>query len=185
MSSVVSGIKNTFSNLPSQMASIGRNLVQGIWNGISNAKSWVLSKIKSFGKGIVNGIKSVFGIHSPSTVMRDEVGKYLAEGIGVGITDNADAPIDAMDELTSDLTNPSGINGVTLNRQLNHTFTGSVNGGSVGDLVELAKEYFPKLIEASKHAIYLDKNKLIGETINDINRELGNIYALEARGVTR
>lgn len=68
----------------SGMADVGKNLVQGLWNGINNAKDWVLDKIKGFGKSVLNGIKSFFGIKSPSRVFRDEIGKNLALGIGVG-----------------------------------------------------------------------------------------------------
>lgn len=77
-------IVNIIRNLPNEMANIGKNLVYGIWNGINNAKQWVLDKIKGFGKSVVDGIKSVFGIHSPSTVMEDQVGVNLAAGVGVG-----------------------------------------------------------------------------------------------------
>ena len=68
---------------------IGKNLVQGLWNGINNAKDWVLGKIKGFGKGILNGLKSFFGIKSPSRVMRDQVGKMIAEGTAVGIEEGS------------------------------------------------------------------------------------------------
>lgn len=68
------------------MVSIGTNIVQGIWNGINNAKDWILDKIKGFGDAVLDGLKSFFGIKSPSTVMRDQVGVYLAQGIGVGFT---------------------------------------------------------------------------------------------------
>lgn len=87
MSTLVSGIVNALSGLPGQMVSIGTNLVQGIWNGINNAVGWVLDKIRGFGASVVAGIKDIFGIASPSKLMRDEVGKYLAEGIGVGFED--------------------------------------------------------------------------------------------------
>jgi phage-related protein len=69
------------------IASIGKNLVQGIWNGISDATSWIIDKIKGFGSAVLNGIKKIFGIHSPSTVFRDEIGKNLALGLGNGFTD--------------------------------------------------------------------------------------------------
>ena len=78
--SIPSKIKEGIGNI----ASVGRNLVQGIWKGISNAKDWVLGKIKGFGKSILNGLKSFFGIKSPSRLMRDQIGKNLALGIGVG-----------------------------------------------------------------------------------------------------
>lgn len=75
---IVSGI--------SGMLDVGKNIVQGLWDGISNAKDWVLDKIKGFGSAILDGIKGIFGIHSPSTVFRDEVGKNLALGLGEGFT---------------------------------------------------------------------------------------------------
>lgn len=82
---------NTFVNfmkeLPGKMLDIGKNIVKGIWNGINNAKDWLINKIKDFAKGITDGIKKALGIHSPSTVMRDQVGKYVAQGIGVGFTE--------------------------------------------------------------------------------------------------
>ena len=84
---LINGIKTWFKDLPSNMANIGKNLVKGIWNGITNAKQWLLDKIKQFAKGITDGIKKALGIKSPSRVMRDEVGKYLAQGIGVGFED--------------------------------------------------------------------------------------------------
>ena len=45
-----------------------------------------MDRIKGFGSSILNGIKSIFGIHSPSTLFRDEVGKNLALGIGEGFS---------------------------------------------------------------------------------------------------
>ena len=80
--SVVSGIKDILS--VDNLKSIGKNLVQGLWNGISDMTGWVLNKIKGFGSSVLNGIKSFFGIHSPSTLFRDEVGKNLALGVGEG-----------------------------------------------------------------------------------------------------
>ena len=88
MSNMVNGIINTIKNLPSKMLEIGKNLVQGIWNGISGAVGWLWNKITSFCNGIVDGIKDVLGIHSPSRVFRDEVGKFLALGLGEGFNDN-------------------------------------------------------------------------------------------------
>lgn len=52
--------------------------------GIKNAKDWLLSKIGDFANGVVDGIKGFFGIHSPSKVMRDAIGKFLPPGIAVG-----------------------------------------------------------------------------------------------------
>lgn len=81
-------IVDTIKNLPSKLAEIGKNLVQGLWNGITSAGNWLKDKISSFAGGIIDGFKSTFGIHSPSTVMNKEIGRYLALGLGEGFNDN-------------------------------------------------------------------------------------------------
>jgi len=78
--SALNAIKGAFSGA----FKIGSNLVKGIWNGISSVTGWILSKIRGFGSAVIKGIKGIFGIHSPSTIMRDEVGKNLVLGIGKG-----------------------------------------------------------------------------------------------------
>lgn len=80
---VVDGI----SSLPGRVASIGSDIVKGIWDGISGAAGWLADKVSSFASGILDGMKNALGIHSPSRVFRDQVGKYIAQGIGVGFTD--------------------------------------------------------------------------------------------------
>lgn len=85
---IVSGIESAILTLPGKMLSIGKNIVQGLWNGISDMTGWVISKIQGFGESVLGGIKDFFGIKSPSRLMRDEVGKYMAQGIGVGFEKN-------------------------------------------------------------------------------------------------
>lgn len=83
-SQFVSGIVGGLAGLPGQVVSIGSNIVHGIWSGISGAAGWLMNQISGFVGNVVSGIKGFFGIASPSKVMRDEVGKYLAEGVAVG-----------------------------------------------------------------------------------------------------
>lgn len=82
-----SSILNYFKQLPSMFVEIGGNIIKGLWNGIKNVKDWLFDKIKGFKDAVLNKFKSFFGIKSPSTLFRDEVGTYLAQGIGVGFTD--------------------------------------------------------------------------------------------------
>ena len=81
---IASGIETAILTLPGKMASIGSNIVQGLWNGISDMTGWIIDKIGGFASSVVSSIKDFFGIHSPSRVMRDQVGKYLAMGVGTG-----------------------------------------------------------------------------------------------------
>lgn len=96
---LISQVKAWFGN----MVSVGKNIVEGLWKGIINAKDWLLNKIKSFAHTITQGIKDFFGIHSPSKVMRDEVGKMIALGIAEGIEDNRTEVEKVLDELNQNL----------------------------------------------------------------------------------
>lgn len=87
---IIGSIIRAFDNIGSVANSIGDNLVKGIWNGINNAKNWVISKIQGFGSAVLDGLKNFFGIHSPSTLFRDEIGKNLALGVGAGFTETMD-----------------------------------------------------------------------------------------------
>lgn len=74
--------------LPVKLKDLGKSILEGLWNGIKNAKDWLVEKIKGLGDVLIDAIKSVLGIHSPSTVFRDEVGKNMALGIGEGFDKN-------------------------------------------------------------------------------------------------
>lgn len=85
---IIGALLNGLGEAVSETVEIGSNIIKGLWQGISNMGSWIANKIKGFGEGVLNGLKSFFGIHSPSTVFRDEIGKYLAMGVGEGFEDN-------------------------------------------------------------------------------------------------
>lgn len=84
---VFSNIGNSAKEAITNFTNIGKNLIEGMWNGINNAKEWLRQKISGFFGGVVDSIKNFFGIHSPSTMFKDEIGKNLALGVGEGFSD--------------------------------------------------------------------------------------------------
>lgn len=64
---------------------VGQQLVEGLFNGIANAASWLYEKIKGWAGDVLDWIKGFFGIHSPSKVFADEVGKFIPPGITLGV----------------------------------------------------------------------------------------------------
>ena len=90
--------KKWLGKIPSYLKSIGDNLVKGLWDGINGATGWLKKKIKEWVDGIIDSIQSFFGIASPSKVMADEVGSYMAQGIGVGFNKTLPSVIQAMQE---------------------------------------------------------------------------------------
>ena len=49
--------------------------------------TWIKNKIKGWVGNVTEFLKSLFGIHSPSTLFRDEIGTNLALGLGEGFSD--------------------------------------------------------------------------------------------------
>ncbi|EQA6624832.1 tape measure protein [Listeria monocytogenes] len=99
--SAVDGIKDGFSNI----AQVGSDLIEGLWNGISDMAGWIQTKIQGFGKGVLDSLKDFFGIHSPSRLMRDQIGKFIPSGIAVGILGNAKQAKNAAISLAKAVTN--------------------------------------------------------------------------------
>jgi len=84
---IIKGIVGAFKNYIPKMADVGLNLIKGIGNGIANGAGWLLDKVTSMCNSVMDKVKGFFGIHSPSTVMRDKVGVFLAKGLGEGFDD--------------------------------------------------------------------------------------------------
>lgn len=87
---IIKSMISAFKQGIGDFVNIGKNLLNGLWEGIKNTKDWLLNKIKGFAKTITNGIKSFFGIHSPSRLFRNEIGKNLILGVGVAFEKDDD-----------------------------------------------------------------------------------------------
>ena len=177
---IITTIVKSLSNGLSQIKDVGKNLIRGLWEGISDMVGWIGDKIKGFGESVLGGLKSFFGIHSPSAIMRDEVGKFISEGIAVGITENGDSPIDAIDQVGNDMLNEAKtLNGATIRRQIETTFNGSVSTDT--SILERLDSILTKL--ENKTQIILDSGVLVGETIGQIDAGLASLQLLKRRGV--
>ena len=84
---IVDGIKGAFTAKIDEFKNIGKNVIDGIGSGISGAVDGVKGTVDSAANAITGFFRNPFGIHSPSTVMADEIGKPLMEGIAEGFTD--------------------------------------------------------------------------------------------------
>nr|DAT00356.1 MAG TPA: tail tape measure protein [Caudoviricetes sp.] len=85
---------------PSNIWDVGKQIVKGIWEGISNGFDWFKKKIKGWVGNVMSFIKNLFGIHSPSRVMRDEVGLQIGRGVANGITKSVSDVQNAMSYLS-------------------------------------------------------------------------------------
>jgi phage-related protein len=188
--SIFDGVVNTFKDLPSKLVSVGKDLVKGLWNGISDMTGWVIGKIQGFGSSVLSGIKSFFGIKSPSRVFRDEVGAMLAEGMAVGIEENADAPLDAMAGLSNDVMgeaaalsgmNLGTINGMAVERGLQGRAATAQATAAASSSMAAKLDAILAAIERGQ-VLTIDKKQLVGGTATDYDNTLGQRRALVARG---
>lgn len=102
---IVEGLLQGFGKI----VEVGGRLLEGIWQGIKDGATWLWNKIKGWAEDLLDSILGFFGIHSPSTVMRDQVGKNIALGLGDGISKYGDIAVDAMDDLANDILDAADI----------------------------------------------------------------------------
>lgn len=99
---IISAIVNGLLKGLAAIGEVGLDLVKGLFNGISNAAKWLYEKVKGWASSVVGWIKDFFGIHSPSKVFADEVGKFIPPGITLGVEQAMPRAMRAMgDELTA------------------------------------------------------------------------------------
>ena len=103
-------IRGAFSNAGSWLVSAGNNIIQGLINGIKDAIGNAVAAVKGAASSIVNAAKSALGIHSPSRVFCDEVGKMIPAGLGVGVTRNEKLAVRPVQSMVSALL-PSSLTG--------------------------------------------------------------------------
>lgn len=92
----MNNIVSTLSGIPGRVASIGGQIVNGIANGIRGAAGAVVSALGGVVNQAVEHAKSMLGIHSPSRVMRDLIGKNISRGVAVGIEDETATAVSAV-----------------------------------------------------------------------------------------
>lgn len=83
---IISQVKNAFTSV--DWGGVGRNIISGIANGLKGAAGAIVEAAKGAAESALNAAKNFLGIHSPSRVFRDQVGKMMALGMGIGFERN-------------------------------------------------------------------------------------------------
>ena len=82
-------------------AELSANIINGLIDGIGAAEDNLIATVTGAVGKAVDGVKKFLGIASPSKLMRDEIGKYIPEGLALGIEDEQGSVSRAMDLLGS------------------------------------------------------------------------------------
>lgn len=79
--------------------SIGSNIIDGIVEGVSSAAGSLVDSVVGAAQSALSGVKELLGIHSPSRVFENEVGKMIVAGITNGIGDGENSVERTMKQL--------------------------------------------------------------------------------------
>lgn len=162
-----------------EMFSAGADLIRGLWDGISSMKDWIGEKIGGFVDGVTSNFKSLLGIHSPSRVFRDEIGKFLPMGLAVGIERNIGVVKAAANEMANaamvDMSGYSYSPDVALNtggvRSIRRSFEASMTAG-----LDSQKQQQPIIVE---NVLVVDSEELGRMTENAVSAEQGQKITIQ------
>jgi phage-related protein len=101
ITTIVNGIRDRFREI--DWGGIGHSIIEGIANGIRNGAGAIVDAARNAAEAAYNAARNLLGIHSPSSVAAEDIGKPFAQGIGVGISDE-------LQRMSSSLS--GGINGM-------------------------------------------------------------------------
>ena len=178
MPTIIASIVSGLSDARKAIVKAGWQLIEGLIEGMINFDYF--GAIKKIGDGIVSGFKKVFDIHSPSRIMA-ELGELLDEGLAVGIEDNANAPVNALDKLSNEmLDGADALNGVTLERRMTHAFEETPTATPADGINNKLDLIYKAILRGQ--VIMLDGKTLVGSTADRYDNELGQRRVLAERG---
>lgn len=96
---IFEAVKNAFAD--TDWISLGKDIINGIIEGVKAMLDSLIAAVKNVASKAYETVKSFFQIGSPSKLMANEVGRYIPEGIAVGIEANEDSVIKAMNDLSA------------------------------------------------------------------------------------
>lgn len=128
-------VKGLIDGIP-QLFNVGVELIKGLWEGILSVGEWLWKKVKGFFSNLTDKIKGFLGIHSPSKLFEDEIGKNLALGVGVGFNDEMGAVGNDIKKQINGLTPTIAVNPLAVNRLGGQMMTTGGNG-LIDQLAEL------------------------------------------------
>ena len=157
ISNIVKGLSAGWS----EMQNTGKYLIEGLWDGIKGMAGWVTDKIKGFATNILNNMKEALGIHSPSTLFRDEVGKNIALGVGEGFSST-------MKDVSQEMANS-----IPTEFDINSALNTTNNSNSL--TLENLTGAFIKGVKNLNAQIIIDKDVAGRFIITSVNSRLGEV----------
>ncbi|MFF4751832.1 phage tail tape measure protein [Streptomyces sp. NPDC001270] len=131
-------ITDAIGNLGSLLYDKGQDVVRGLWNGIKAMGSWLRSTLIGWARDLIPGpIADALGIHSPSRVMADRIGRWIPAGVVEGVEEGAPAVDAAMRNL---VTVPTSGQTVAANIAASAATSTTSTHGNSADVVRIGSD---------------------------------------------
>ncbi|HEL1862046.1 TPA: tape measure protein [Streptococcus suis] len=166
-------LREPFSGISGRFSEIGAMAMQGLAGGIQANAGVAIAAANSVASRVTSTIKRALDIHSPSRVMRDEVGRFIPQGIAVGIEADKDVLERTMAKLKQSVTitapevslglDKSLASQVTVRSSSKHTVTEKIE-----HVFDKSKEQVNRALEIAEEALQrpvymvLDDGTLVG-----------------------
>jgi hypothetical protein len=131
---LLESVKKRFTEF--DWASLGKNLVAGFKKGISNAWKDLKTWFEGLFENLIEVAEKILGIASPSKVFK-KIGKFVDQGLEIGLEQNADAPLGAIEDISNQMTsafNPDLMTDYTTS----YSTVGSYGGNGSSEVSENA-----------------------------------------------
>ena len=161
-----SKIKSGLANLPGQMVSIGKNIINGIVRGVTSGASALFNAMKRIASKAVSAAKSALQIKSPSRVFANEVGKYIPQGVTLGIEANAGNTLKAIKDYAQSLVQEIDTN--KFLGEVNMATSGiniNTEGSNNNNLVAALKQYTQAIIDNKEKIDYDRMGVVMGNAV--------------------
>lgn len=170
---------NPFDN--ANWTGVGGNIISGIIKGFTGGIGKITEAAKNVAKNALNAAKNALGIHSPSRVFEQQVGKMIDLGLAAGIEKNLKPVQASMKALSAETLGMFDVNATLTTRNISTQTAGKTteNEKMLNNILQLLNQYMPTYGNAK---IVLDNGALIGQMAPGMDKALGKIQKERGRG---
>ena len=174
ISTLVQNMISSTNGLPDSLKNVGANAMIGLANGIIDNSGHALNAARDIANQITQTMQNALNINSPSRVMRDKVGRFIPQGIAVGIDKDASVIDQSLERLSTNM-----FKGLTPELVLGGSQIGATSNISriINNSSEMNKSYSPAFNFTIEHAD-LSNDQSIEET----SRQLAVLTERQSRG---
>ena len=121
----------------SEFTDVSKYLLEGMQKGLIENQDDFNTALDAVANGGLDALRKAFKINSPSKET-EEIGEYLMQGLGIGITKNMQYPLNAIDEVTKEIS--KRMSRISLNipvyteEDVNKAANGAWHGAWVGGM---------------------------------------------------